>query len=414
MKLNYKKTFILGFGFFAISLCSALYDSFVPVFLNNYIEKMSLIGFIMTLDNYIGLFLQPTVGALSDRTHTRFGKRMPFILVCMPLAAIMACIIPNHWGLISLIVIIVLYNVIMAAFRSPTVALMPDITPPPHRSKANGVINLMGGVGSVIAFFVGSKLYDLNRAYPFYLAAILLLISVAVLFFNIKEKRDALNYGDSEKKADDGEKLRITNIRQHFADKGNRKNVLFLLLAIFFWFVAFNAVSTFFTLYGQKYLGVSESLAASKLTYFSLSMVVFALPAGFIGTWIGKKKTIIIGIGLILAVFVAVFFTNDINVIGYLFIAGGAGWALININSYPFVVGMTKPENIGTYTGLYYLFSSLAYIASPPLAGLLMDYLGYGILFKYSVVGFVLALVCIIFVKSPVGLPDKKALTEEQ
>ncbi|NLT13332.1 MAG: SLC45 family MFS transporter, partial [Clostridiales bacterium] len=342
MKLNYNKTFILGFGFFAISLCSALYDSFVPIFLSKFIGKAAVIGFLMTLDNYIGLFLQPAIGALSDKTNTRFGKRMPFILVCMPLAAVMACVIPNHWGLISLIVIIVLYNLIMAAFRSPTVALMPDITPAPLRSKANGVINLMGGVGSVIAFLVGSKLYDVNNAYPFYMAAVLLLVSVVILFFNIKEKRDVLPYDDTGKKDESGGgKLKLGKIRQLFSDKKSLRNVLFLLLAIFFWFVAFNAVSTFFTLYGQKHLGVPESLAAGKLTYFSLSMVVFALPAGFIGTWIGKKKTIVIGICVIIAVFIAVFFTNDINVIGYLFIAGGAGWAFININSYPFVVGMT-------------------------------------------------------------------------
>jgi MFS family permease len=408
MKLNYKKTFILGFGFFAISLCAALYDSFVPVFLSKYIEKAAVIGFLMTLDNYIGLFLQPTVGALSDRINTRFGKRMPFILLGMPLAAVMACILPSHWGLISLVVIIVLYNVIMASFRSPTVALMPDITPAPLRSKANGVINLMGGVGSVIAFLIGSRLYDINRAYPFYMAAVLLLVSVVILFFNIKEKRDVLPFDDSDKKEPDGEKLKLGGIRQLFSDKKSLRNVLFLLLAIFFWFVAFNGVSTFFTLYGRDYLHVKESLAASKLTYFSLSMVVFAIPAGLVGTWIGKKKTIMIGIGLILAVFVAVFFTNDINVIGYLFVVGGIGWAFISINSYPFVVGMTKPQNIGTYTGLYYFFSSLAYITSPPIVGSLIDKLGYGILFKYSVVGFVLAFVCILFVKTPKELPAKE------
>jgi MFS family permease len=402
LKLNYKKTFILGFGFFAISLCAALYDSFVPIFLSKFIEKAWLIGFLMTLDNYIGLVLQPAIGALSDRTNTRFGRRMPFILIGMPLAAIFVIIIPNYWGLISLIIIIVLYNLIMASFRSPTVALMPDITPSPFRSKANGVINLMGGVGSVIAFLVGSKLYKANPGYPFYMASLLLLVSAVILFFNIKEKRDSLAYvaqGSEDKAGND--KLRFSGIRQLFSDKKSLKNVLMLLLAIFFWFVAFNSVSSFFTLYGREFLHVDESVAAGKLTYFSLSMVVFALPAGFIGTWIGKKKTIVIGVALIIAVFVAVFFTNDINVVGYLFIAGGVGWALININSYPFVVSMTRQENIGTYTGMYYLFSSLAAIVSPPLAGLLIDHLGYGILFKYSVVGFILALVCILFVRTP-------------
>ena len=399
MRFKFFKTVFLGFGFFAIMVCSSLYDAYVPVFLERFIDKAWLIGFFMTLDNYIGLFLQPAVGALSDRTSTRFGKRMPFILIGMPLAAVAVCVIPNHWSLVSLVVIIVLYNLIMATFRSPTVALMPDITPAKHRGIANGVINLMGGFGSVVAFFVGAMLYKQNTAYPFYMAALLLLVSVVVLFFCIREKRDSLTYAEDTAAPD--EKLRKSGLLQLFADRKSMRNVLMLLLAIFFWFVAFNAVSSFFTLYGKNYLEVNEADAASKLTYFSLSMVACAIPAGLIGTWLGKKTTIIIGIGLILAVFVAVFFTNDINVIGWLFIAGGAGWALININSYPFVVSMTRQENIGTYTGLYYLFSSLAAIASPPLAGLLIGWLGYGVLFKYSVVGFVLALVFILLVRTP-------------
>jgi MFS family permease len=167
MEAQLQKEFILGFGFFAISLCASLYDSFVPVFLHRFIDKAWLIGFLMTMDNYIGLILQPFVGALSDRTDTRLGRRMPYIVVCMPVAAVLVSLIPNHWSLPSLLVIIVVYNVIMAAFRSPTIALMPDITPPHLRSKANGVINLMGGLGAVIAYLVGSRLYTVNEAYPF-------------------------------------------------------------------------------------------------------------------------------------------------------------------------------------------------------------------------------------------------------
>ena len=411
MKFRFSKTLFLGFGFFAIMLCSSLYDSYVPIFLDKFIDKAWLVGFFMTLDNYIGLVLQPAVGTLSDRINTRFGKRMPFILVGMPLAAVAVCVIPNHWSLVSLIIIIVLYNLIMSTFRSPTVALMPDITPVQHRSIANGVINFMGGIGSVVAFLVGAFLYKKSTAYPFYLAAFLLLVSVVILFFTIKEKRDSLTIAEGESaSADADEKLRKSSLQRILADKKSLRNVLMLLLAIFFWFVAFNAVSSFFTLYGKNYLEVNEADAAGKLTYFSLSMVVCAMPAGFLGTWIGKKKTIIIGIAVIIAVFVAVFFTNDIDTIGYLFIAGGVGWALININSYPFVVSMTTKENTGTYTGLYYLFSSLAAIASPPLAGLLIDSLGYGILFKYSVGGFVLALVFILLVRTP--KEEKAKITE--
>ncbi len=402
MKLNYKKTFILGFGFFAITLCASLYDAFVPIFLNEFIDKAWLIGFLMTMDNYIGLFLQPLIGTLSDRTHTRFGRRMPYILICMPLAAIFVCIIPNHLGLISLLVIIVLYNLIMSTFRSPTVALMPDITPGPLRSKANGVINLMGGAGAVIAFLIGSKLYTINPVYPFYMAALLLLVSAAILFFKIKEKRDSLNYEavvNANSKVH--EKTKIKNLGQLLVVTKKMKNVLLLLMAIFFWFIAYNSVSSFFSLYGKEFLHIAPEAATGKLTFFSFSMLLAALPAGFLGTKFGKKKIIIAGLILIILVFGGVFLTNDINVIGYLFIPAGIAWALININSYPLVVSMTDQKNIGSYTGLYYLFSSLAAIASPPLIGMLIDKLGYGILFKYSVCGFILALVFILLVKTP-------------
>jgi Na+/melibiose symporter-like transporter len=405
LKLNYRKTFILGFGFFAISLCASLYDSFVPIFLKRFIDKAWLIGFIMTMDNYIGLFLQPAVGAISDRINTRYGKRMPFILVCMPLAAVFAGLIPNYWGLVPLIVIIVLYNILMACFRSPTVALMPDITPRPLRSKANGVINFMGGVGAVGAFFVGSKLYEINEAYPFYMAGVLLIISVLILFFNIREKRDSLTITQAP---EEDAKPKGKQLARLLTALRSEKSVRLLLVAIFFWFIAYNAVSTFFTLYGTEYLQVAEEAAASKLTFFSGSLVVFAIPAGLLGTRLGKKKTIIIGLALMLAVFGAIFFVHNLDMIGYLFIPAGAAWALININSYPFVISMSKTKDIGAYTGLYYLFSSLAAIASPPLVGLLADLFGYGILFRYSLVGFALALIFMLYVKTP-----KEETTEE-
>jgi maltose/moltooligosaccharide transporter len=397
-KLNYGKTFILGFGFLAIMLCASLYDSFVPIFLRKFIDKAWLIGFLMTMDNYIGLFLQPAIGALSDRTNSRLGKRMPFILICMPLAAVFVSIIPNHWDLLSLIIIIVIFNILMACFRSPTVALMPDITPPALRSKANGVINFMGGLGAVIAYLVGSKLYDMDAAFPFYMAAILLIISVLILYFNIKEKRDSLTLLEAAEREN---KRKENQVAEQLTVLKNGGSVVMLLLAIFFWFIAYNAVSTFFTLYGTEYLHVTEGAAALRLTFFSGSLVLFSIPAGFLGTKLGKKKTIILGLLLMIATFGGIFFAKNINIIGILFIPAGAAWALININSYPFIVSMSKTKNIGAFTGLYYLFSSLAAIASPPLVGLLADLFGYGILFTYALVGFVLALVCILFVKSP-------------
>lgn len=394
MKLNYKKTFLLGFGFFAISLTWSLYNAFVPIFLREFIESNFWVGFIMTIDNYAGLFLQPIFGTLSDVTRTKHGRRMPYLLFGMPIAALLLCIIPMHYSLASLMISIVSLNLVMASFRAPTIALMPDLTPSPLRSKANGIINLMGGIGAITAYFVGSFLYDMDKAYPFYMAAALMIISILVLFLNIKEKRDSLNYNDIPKKEEKKketmqDKLKIS------------KNVVFLLIAIFFWFVAFNAVETFFTLYGKEYLHVKESTAARTFTYFSLSMVAFAIPAGLIATKIGKKKTIIAGLILMITTFGGLLVSTDIKVFAVLFVVAGAAWALININSYPFVVSMTDDSNVGRYTGYYYLFSSLAAITSPPLVGKLIDILGYDILFKYSVFGFILALIFILLVKPP-------------
>lgn len=396
MKFRYKKTFLLGFGFFAISVTWALYNSFVPIFLRTFIASNAVIGFIMTLDNYAGLFLQPLFGTLSDKTRVKLGRRMPYLIFGMPVAAVLVSLIPMNWSLISLIVSIVSLNIVMASFRSPTVALMPDITPEPQRSKANGIINLMGGLGSIAAFLVGSLLYKMNTAYPFYMASALIVISLLVLLFNIKEKRDSLNYDEIPQKEE-------STIKEN-ENQGKARltwNIMFILLAIFFWFVAFGAVETFFTTYGKEFLKVNEADAAMRFTFFSLSFVVFAIPAGLIATKIGKKKTIIIGLISMIILFSGLLFFNDINMIGYLFIVAGACWALININSYPLVISMTNSANIGRFTGYYYLFSSLAAIVSPPLIGTLMDAFGYDLLFKYSVVGFVISLVFMLFVKSP-------------
>ena len=398
MKLNYKKTFMLGFGFFAISLTWSLYNSFIPIFLRRFVDSNFLIGFIMTLDNYAGLFLQPIFGTLSDITRTKLGKRMPYLIFGMPIAAVLICIIPRHWSLVSLIVSIVSLNLVMASFRSPTIALMPDITPDKLRSKANGIINLMGGLGAIIAYFVGSYLYEVNEAYPFYMASALIVISIIILFINIKEKRDSLNYNEIPTKASKYEH----KVEDEYDRLQSTRSIICLLVAIFFWFIAFNAMESFFTLYGKEYLNISESVAARTFTYFSLSMVAFAIPAGLIATKIGKKKTIVIGLLIMILTFGGLLFSTSISMIAILFLFGGMCWALININSYPLVISMTSNANVGRFTGYYYLFSSLAAIISPPLVGKLIDVLGYGILFKYSLVGFILALIAIFMVKEPV------------
>lgn len=382
-KLNYKKTFLLGFGFFAVSITWSVYNAFMPKLLSNFIASSALIGFIMTIDNYLALFIQPAVGMYSDRINTRFGKRMPFLMLGMPLAAIFVTLIPNNINLKTMIIFLVLMNLSMSIFRSPVVALMPDITHEENRSKANSIINFMGGIGSLIAYFVGSLLWDKNPAYPFYLAAVLILISFIITFNFIKEKRDVIQYENSEDKVD-----LIKGLRQGLKSKNTR----YLLFAICSWFIGFNGIETFFTRYGEIYLGVKVSTAAMSFTFVSLSFLVFAIPAGIIGTKLGKKKTIRIGIIGIIVGFLIVAFLHSITPIRITFLIFGFFWALININSYPYIAEMAPAGYIGTYTGLYYLFSSVANIISPPFLGAIMDFIGYRYMFFYGAFFFILAL----------------------
>ncbi|MDU5947684.1 MAG: MFS transporter, partial [Paenibacillus macerans] len=182
-----KKTWLLGLGFFSISLTWALYNAFVPLFLDDYAKSAALIGFMMTIDNYFAIVLQPWIGHRSDKTITRFGRRMPYLLIGMPLGAVFAALIPLHTGFVTLVLFMVLMNLSMSLFRAPTVALMPDITPEHLRTKANGIINLMGGIGSVLAFGLGSKLYGIGSYVPFLFAGIVMLICLAVLKGVIRE-----------------------------------------------------------------------------------------------------------------------------------------------------------------------------------------------------------------------------------
>lgn len=382
-----KKTWLLGFGFFSISITWALYNAFVPFFLDHYIHKVSLIGFMMTIDNYFALFLQPWIGNLSDRTNTRFGKRMPFMLIGMPLAAVFVILIPLHTSFITLVLFMMLMNLSMSIYRSPTVALMPDITPDHQRTKANGIINFMGGFGGILAFGVGSTLYGANPAFPFVAAAVITLICLFILVRYIKEKRDVIVSVHTEKQA----KIKLRG-------ELDRTTVL-LLIAIFFWFVSYQGVEAMFTLYGKHHMGLTEQDSGFSLTFFSLFFVLFALPSGWLGNKYGKRKIIISGVIGLFLVFAVIPLAKTVLVLRILLALGGMCWALININSYPFVVSIGSETSIGTRTGLYYLVSSLAAIASPPLLGLIIDQFGYGSMFIYASSGMLLALLFISLVK---------------
>lgn len=375
MKLNYGKTFLLGFGFFGVSVIWGVYNAFVPLFLANKFDLSPVwIGFFMTLDNIAALLIQPPVGAWSDKLRTPLGRRMPFILIGAPIGAVAFGIIPLAAVLPLFVACTSTLLLSMALWRTPVVALMPDITPSRFRSQANGIINFMGGVGAIISFLGGSALYKMNPSFPFWMGSGLVILSTLLLFLFVKEPKA---YEVSEKQPGMIESLKTVW-------KDPDKSALRILSAIFFWFIGYTAIEAFFSLYANKHLGLEEADGARLLGQLSLIFVIFALPAGYIGARIGRKVTITIGLLTMVACTLAMFILPStsltivltripvlgvVPVIGVILMVAGAGWALININSLPMVVDMTTEARIGTYTGLYYLFSTLSAIVGPNLNG---------------------------------------------
>jgi MFS family permease len=381
-----KKTWLLGFGFFSISLGWALYNGFVPFFLNDYLASTALIGFLMTIDNYIALFLQPYIGNRSDRTNTRYGRRMPYLLIGIPSAALFFALIPFHTSLVTLVIFMVCMNLSMAIFRSPTIALMPDITPHSKRTKANGIINFMGGCGAIIALSIGSLLYDIKVFIPFLAVSVIFLIALWIIFNNINENRDAISYTVTP------------TAKIDYKMELNPTTVL-LLSAIFFWFIAVQGMEALFTLYAVHALGFSKSASAFSLAFFSLSFVLSSIPSGLLGAKYGKKNIILIGIVGLIFIFILLNWAESVFILRTLLLIGGIFWACININAYPFIVSTGGEHSYGTRTGLYYLVSSVAAIISPPTLGLLIDFWGFKMLFFAAAGSMLLALACMIKVK---------------
>jgi maltose/moltooligosaccharide transporter len=379
-----KKTWLLGFGFFSISIGWSLYNGFVPFFLDNYLASTALIGFLMTIDNYFALFLQPYIGNRSDRTQTRYGRRMPYLLIGIPIAALFFALIPFHNSLVTLVLFMVCMNLAMAIFRSPTIALMPDITPEAKRTRANGIINFMGGCGAILAFSVGSYLFYMNESLPFLAVASIFLVALWVIYKNIKESRDAIPY-----------KITATPEKIHYRSELNSQT-FFLLAAIFFWFIAIQGMEALFTLYGVNELGLSESASAFSLAFFSLSFVLSSIPSGLLGAKFGEKKMIVIGIVGLVFVFILLSLVESVFFLRGILLLGGMFWACININAYPFIVSTGNEHSYGTRTGLYYLVSSLSAIISPPILGLSIDMFGFGILFYAAAGSMIFALVCML------------------
>jgi maltose/moltooligosaccharide transporter len=372
MRLAWGRTFLLGTGFMAISTIVTIYDSYMPKFYEGFLTSSFLVGAVMGMDNFLGMTFQPWAGSLSDRTTTRWGRRRPFILLGMPIAALMAFLLPlgREQGLLPLLAITVILNLALAWFRAPLISLMPDLTPQELRSPANGVINLMGGVGTVIVLLLGSRLFTLSPRYPFWLSAsILALITLVFLIWIREPERPAPAEPDESQPSALLPALGLLLRRP-------RAMGLPLFLAIASWFIGYQSVNTWFTLWSEQQLHVPVHIASGRLAIMGATFILMAIPAGFLGVRLGRRRTIAIGLAGMTATLLFMHTITSLQMMTVALAVTGLFWALVNINSYPLVVSICRDGQTGTYTGLYYLFSGLAGTLGPSLAGRLFDLAG--------------------------------------
>ena len=428
LKLNYKNTFLIGLAFFAILMLWQVYNTYCPLILeellaNRYEDANKLtyvIGIIMAMDNLAALILMPIFGVLSDKTKTKKGKRMPYILIGMLASALLFPLIATFYllnSLMGVILLMMLVLIIMQGYRSPAVALMPDITPKPLRSKANGIINLVGYIGAIIAGALamvfkktdGSS-QSLVYLWPFVIASIFMLIAMFILYFKVdevkllKENKEAIEYGEKYSQS-------LENVSEERPlSKKDFKNLIIILIAIFFWFMSFNAIETFNSLFCQKILNDS-GIHGTFTIILTVSSIISFIVLSPLADKIGRKASILIGLlGLIIGltiIAILAYFTPVESIVNWVLaiyvctILIGFSWALVNINSYPMIVEMANKNNIGKFTGYYYSASMIAQTLTPILIGIIMSLndSGLRLLYVYSAFMMILATVVFLFVK---------------
>lgn len=413
MKLNYKRTFFVGLAFLSISAFWQMYDSIIPLILQNTFHLPdSITGAIMAIDNVLAVFLLPIIGTLSDKVDTRWGKRTPFIVGGTIAAVIFMMFMPAadmNMQLVLFIVALAVTLISMAMYRSPSVALMPDLTPKPLRSSANAVINLMGAIGAVYTLILIQVLVK-KEDHPSYLpvflgVAAIMIIAIIVLVITIKEKKMAAQIAEEypeEKKAE-------KHYNSGKLSKDVKKSLVLILISIFLWFTAYNAVTTAFSRYAVTVWKMEGGGFASCLMVATIAAICSYIPIGIVASKIGRKKTILVGLVFMLISYSSVFFYPTYHWSANIFFALiGMGWAAVGVNSLPMVVEMSKDSDIGKYTGLYYTFSMSAQIVTPILSGLLLQHVSYNTLFPYAMFFTVWAIITMSQVKHGDARPVQK------
>lgn len=414
MKLNYKKVIFTGFAFFLICAFWQAYDNVIPLILTNkFGMNQTWSGVIMALDNLFALFLLPLFGALSDKTNTKFGRRTPYIFIgtiCAVLFFIFLPLIDTLWLFILMLLLVLLS---MSIFRSPAVALMPDVTCKPYRSKANAVINLMGTAGGMIVLVFGTifKTSEEHKTdfFPYILAtAGLMLLGLIVFLLTVREKKWAAEMiEDTEKYFPDKEEEERETVGGKLT-KSQVVSLVLILASVALWYMGYNAVTSKYSLYATNVLGHDYNLT---MMIAQGAAIVAYIPVGLLASKIGRKKTVLIGVALLFAAFFTAAFMRKGSspIIMYtLFALAGIGWATINVNSFPMVVELAKSSDTGRYTGFYYTASMAAQTLTPVLSGVIMDAAGNMLpLFFYAAAMVGGSFLTMLFVRHGDSKPEK-------
>ncbi len=455
MKLNTKRTLIIGIAFMAICAFWQLYDNVVPLLLKYTfkIDNEVISGGIMALDNIFALFMLPIFGALSDRTHTKIGKRMPYIVFGTLSAVVVMMFMPfaaNHKNLILFIAALFLALLAMSTFRSPAVSLMPDVTPKPLRSKGNAIINLLGSVGGLIVLVLlmvldtskytytcpeghltdnlGSGVQEvvcsscektytginesLSRVNPDYttvfaILGAIMVLSVVVLLVFVRENKFVAEREEIERANGISDEEEPDENAGKKMPKDVLKSLVCMLLSVAFWYMGYNAVTSAFSRYSVEVWKLTDS-GTSKCLMVAMGVALVAfVPIGIISSKIGRKKTILAGVLLLASAFLVAGFCRYEWYINILFGLVGIAWAAINVNSFPMVVEMSRGSDIGKYTGYYYAFSMAAQVITPVLSGVFLN-ISYKLLFPYATVCVMMSFVTMLFVKHGDSRPEAK------
>ncbi len=439
LKLNTKRTIYFGFSFFTILMLWQVYNFYCPLILEEMFRATFgaertysyIVGVVMALDNILALFMLPLFGNLSDKTHTRLGKRMPYIifgtLVAIALFPFISlCFVWN--SLVGVCIMMGLILIAMNIYRAPSVALMPDVTPKPLRAKANAIINFVGYLGAILGTVLtmifnkttidpvtGSSLLVRNiTIWPFVITSVFMLVALIVLVLKVRENKIL---EETREEMAIGETMSETNevvSEDKPLSRADKRNLWLLIISVFLWYFSFNAVETFGSTYAKEILHtdrwglVTTILAASSLITF--------LPCTKLVAKVGRKNCIIIGLSLLLAPILACFWLTNIYAIAAMFFIAGAGWAMVNVCSYPMVVEMSNNTNIGKFTGYYYSASQIAQSITPIAVGFILTWIGYKAFFPYAFTFMALALLTFVFirVKKPAKTADSVTIEVSQ